>query len=147
MKKVSKLSNKLKYTAPKISLAEAVKEYEIEISKNNLTVIDQIRDILDSGVESVSIVKGKKGIEVKGDYKTIQCQNVKVEKINGKSYFDNITQCKLHIECSTWCFPSPDYKYSNIKRNLEKAISSILGIYEVKVKSFSTGIVEYDTNE
>ena len=47
----------------------------------------------------------------------------KVKKISNKGNMcDNIADTKLHIQCSHWMFPCPDYKYENIKRNLEKSI-------------------------
>ena len=135
------------YVPVKMPLKEVVKEYAVEITKDDILLIDSLRDVLDSGVEKVTLtISDRTGKVIIDDncYKGIMCQCVKVAKISDKGQFDTKTEAKLHIETSSWHFPCPDYKYSNIKRNLEKAICVICGIKDVEVKSFSTGIVEFD---
>ena len=137
------------YTPPVISLEEACKEYEIKITKDDLLTIDNIQGILGSGVNEVTLVfsKEKNRLEVKGDFKSVTCTNVKVKTIsNPGNLFDNLEDTKIHIQCSHWMFPCPNYNHDTIKRNLERAICAIMEIGRCEVESFSTGIVNY-TND
>ena len=138
----------VKDNSPVVSLANAVKEHGIRITKEDIVAIDSIVNILDSGTPEVVLrySKEKDRVEVTGDYKTVSCTNVKVKKISNKGNMcDNIADTKLHIQCSHWMFPCPDYKYENIKRNLEKSICAILDIGTCEVESFQSEIIEYPT--
>ena len=147
MKKTTVKKAAKEYEPPVITLKEAVKEYDIKITKDDLTVVDSLQTILTSGVDEVTLSYDKKhdAATVKGNYKSVTCTNVKVKKISNKGNMnENISDTKAHIECSHWMFPCPDYKYSNIKRNLERAICAILEIGTCEVASFSTDIVEFE---
>lgn len=144
-KALSKIKAKADYTPPVLPLKEVAKEYEIKFTKDDMTVVESIRNILDSGVPEVTVKTDKNGnVKVEGDYKSITCTDVKVKKISNKGNMnDSIADTKLHIQCSHWMFPCPDYKYDNIKRNLENAICAILDIGTCEVESFHTDIVDY----
>ena len=145
---MSKLANK--YDPPVITLKEAVKEYEIKITKKDLLTIENLYGVMSSGVEECTLWydKDKDRIDVNGNFKSVTCTNVVVKSISNKGNIcDSIANTKAHIQCSHWMFPCPDYKYSNIKRNLERAICAILDIGTCEVKSFSTNIVEFDEDE
>ena len=135
--------------APIKSLKETVKEQAIEIQNDDetKTLLHGICNILQSGVKTIRLQISESSGRIEVDpscYKSIMCNCVKVKKISDKGYYNTKTEAKIHIETGNWHFPCPDYLYSNIKRNLELAIQEVLGIKEVEVKSFSTGIVEYD---
>lgn len=138
-------------TLTKMSLKDIVNKYEIEITKDDLTLMDSIKTVLESGVDKLTLkISNNTGNVMVNDdcFKSISCNCVKVKKISDVGNFPGTkTEAKLQIETSSWHFPCPDYKYSNIKRNLEKAIEEVMHINEVEVKSFSTGIVEYDDHE
>lgn len=139
---------KMEFTPVKMPLKDVVSEYEIEITKDDLTLMDSIKTVLESGVDKLTLkISKRSGDIIVNDecFKSISCNCVKVKKISDAGNFPGTkTEAKLQIETSSWHFPCPDYKYSNIKRNLEKAIEEVMHINEVEVKSFSTGIVEYD---
>ena len=131
-----------------VSLEEAVRRHPIEIVKNydNSSLISSIDNILDSGVDRIILKISNKTGKVEVDencYKSIVCSNVKVGKLKNKGNYATKSEARSCIETSYWHFPCPDYKYENIKRNLEKAIFSVANI-DAEVKSFNTGIVEYD---
>jgi len=135
------------YIPPKPSLKDVVREYEVEIENNHdtLNLLHSIIDVLESGVEKLTLKISDKydRVTVNEDcFKAISCNCVKIAKIHNKGQFASKTDAKVHIETSYWNFPCPDYKYSNIKKNLEKSIYAITGC-DVEVKSFLTGIVEY----
>lgn len=139
-----------KYEPPVKTLKEVVEEYEIKFTKDDLLTIDNLQGVLDSGVEECTLWydKDKDAVTVQGKFKSVACTNVKVKKISNKGNIcDNIPETKLHIQCSHWLFPCPDYRRSNIKRNLERAICAILDIGSCEVESFSTGIVENDSDK
>lgn len=136
------------YAPPKIDLKTAVEEYEIEFTKDNCSTLYQLINILESGVDKVSLKINDSGIiEATGNFKSIHCNNVKIKSISDKGICESKTDAKFRIETAFWSFPCPDYKYSNIKRNLERAICEILHIQNCEIKSFLTEIVEYDSNE
>ncbi len=140
----------VKDDSPVVSLADAAKEHGIRITKEDIVTIDSIMNILDAGTPEVvlSYSKDKDRVEVTGNYKSVSCTNVKVKKISNKGNMcDNIADTKLHIQCSHWMFPCPDYKYENIKRNLEKSICAILDIGTCEVESFQSGIIDYTSVE
>ena len=151
-KKISALKRMAKdYKRPKASLQSVVEEYEVEITDNDLDLLHGICDTLRSGVKALTLqIKeygGKRRVVINSDcYKAIECRCVKVAKVYTKGQYDTKADAKLHIETSSWHFPCPDYKYSNIKRNLERSIMAITGC-DVEVEWFSTGIVQYDQPE
>lgn len=135
---------------PVVTLSDITKKYGIKITKEDFTTVESIENILASGVNEVTLCydKDRERVTVQGDYKSVTCTNVKVKSISNKGNMnDSISDTKLHIQCSHWMFPCPDYKYSSIKRNLETAICKILGIGECEVESFNTGIVEFDEDK
>lgn len=127
------------------TIQEAVKDQPITFTQDDLVLANSILDVLESGVKGIKLVMDTMGrVTVDPEcYKSVSCTNVVVSKISDGGDIGNKTEAKVHIQCSTWMFPCPDYKYDNIKRNLEKSISTILHIREVEVKSFNTRIVEY----
>ena len=130
------------------TLKNTLEKHHIIITKDDLTLIYSIKDVLESGVESINLkLSGANGIPIVDGkcFKSIGCNCVKVAKISDKGQYDSKSEARIRIETSDWHFPCPDYKYSNIKRNLERCIREITGIQEVEVKSFNTGIIEYDT--
>ncbi len=151
-KKGSKILSKVtvKDEPQVVSLADAVKKNGIKITKKDILTIDSILNILDAGTPEVVLrfSKDKNRVDVTGDYKSVSCTNVKVKKISNKGNMcDSIADTKLHIQCSHWMFPCPDYNYENIKRNLEKSICAILDIGTCEVESFQSGIIEYSPME
>jgi len=135
--------------ADAITLKELVAKQPVELmnDEDTLTLVHSILDVLESGVEKITLKVSDRGDRVVVDdncFKSISCDNVQVAKISDKGQYDSKADAKACISASSWHFPCPDYKYSNIKRNLERCISAISGIREVEVKSFMTGIVEYD---
>ena len=132
-----------------MTLLEAVREQPIEISAGmeSEALAASILDILRSGVKTIRLVPTEKGDKVEVDptcYKSITCTCVKLKTLSDRGDFGTKSEARLNIECSTWMFPCPDYNYTNIKRNLERAICAIHHIRHVEVKSFNTGILEYD---
>lgn len=140
------------YAPVPATIEEVSKEYSIELVNDvyTMALIHSLEDIFDSGVQKVRIkISERTGRAVVDEdcYKSIGCQCVKVKKISDKGQFESKSDARLHIETSLWHFPCPDYKYSSIKSNLEKAICALTGIREVEVSSFSTGIVEHDEGD
>lgn len=75
-------------------------------------------------------------------WKSIECRMVKIAHPK-KSCITR--DQKFQIECGTWLFPCPSYRYSDIKSHLEGAIKDVLHLEnEVEVLDFMTNIVSFD---
>ena len=79
------------------------------------------------------------------EMKHIDCRMVKIASI--EPYKESKAEMKARAECGNWMFPCKSYLYNDIKAGLEQAICEVLGVKSCTVKSFETGIVEYDGTE
>ena len=77
--------------------------------------------------------------------KHIDCRMVKIASI--EPYKETKSDLKARAECGNWMFPCKSYLYNDIKAGLEQAICEVLGVKSCTVKSFETGIVEFDGTE
>lgn len=79
------------------------------------------------------------------EMKHIDCRMVKIASI--EPYKETKSDLKARAECGNWMFPCKSYLYNDIKAELERAICEVLGAKSCTVKSFETGIVEFDGTE
>ena len=79
--------------------------------------------------------------------KDIECWCVRVKKVVPKDRKASRLILKDQIECGRWSFLCPDYKYSHIRDGLINAIKEVLDVEDVELRSFMTGIVEYDETD
>lgn len=79
------------------------------------------------------------------EMKHVTCRMVKLANV--EPYKESKADMKARAECGDWMFPCKSYLYNDIKDRLEESICQVLGLKSCKVKSFETGIVEYDGTE